>query len=87
MARPQCMLATVARLREGKLAEITPQRWQQIHALLDAGVGLLDCSRRLGLAMNTVKRYARAATPQHVQRVPKYRTCRVGPHRGHLRLP
>ena len=50
------MLATVARLREGKLAEITPQRWQQIHALLDAGVGLLDCSRRLGLAMNTVKR-------------------------------
>jgi transposase len=48
-------------------------------------VGLLDCSRRLGLAMNTVKRYARAATPERIQRVPKYRACMVDPYRDHLR--
>lgn len=40
-------------LREGKLAETTLQRWQQIHALPEAGVELLDCSRRPGPAMNT----------------------------------
>jgi transposase len=45
----------------------------------------LDCSRRLGLAMNTVKRYARAATPERIQRVPKYRACMVDPYRDHLR--
>jgi hypothetical protein len=77
--------ASVTGLRQGKLAETTLQRWQQIHALLDAGVGLLDCSRRLGLAMNTVKRYARAATPERIQRVPKYRACMVDPYRDHLR--
>jgi transposase len=76
--------ATATGLREGKLAETTLQRWQQIHALLDAGVGLLDCSRRLGLAMNTVKQYARAATPERIQRVPKYRACMVDPYRDHL---
>ena len=78
--------ATATGLREGKLAETTLQRWQQIHALLEAGVGLLDCSRRLGLAMNTVKRYARAATPDRIQRVPKYRACMVDPYRDHLRV-
>jgi hypothetical protein len=72
-------------LHEGKLAETTLQRWQQVHALLDAGVGLLDCSRRLGLALNTVKRYARAATPQRIQWIPKYRASMVDPYRGHLR--
>jgi hypothetical protein len=77
--------ATTTGLREGKLAETTLQRWQQIHALLEAGVGLLDCSRRLGLALNTVKRYARAATPERIQRVPKYRACMVDPYRDHLR--
>ena len=77
--------ATATGLREGKLGETTLQRWQQIHALLGAGVGLLDCSRRLGLALNTVKRYARAATPERIQRVPRYRATVVDPYRDHLR--
>ncbi len=77
--------ASATGLRQGELAETTLQRWQQIHALLEAGVGLLDCSRRLGLALNTVKRYAHAATPTRIQRVPKYRACMVDPHRDHLR--
>jgi hypothetical protein len=46
----------------------------------------LDCSRRLGLAMDTAKRYARAATPQTIQRVPKYRACMVDPFRNHLHI-
>jgi hypothetical protein len=56
-----------------------------LESALEAGVGLLDCSRRLGLALNTVKRYARAATPERIQRVPKYRACMVDPYRDHLR--
>ncbi|MEU5845391.1 ISL3 family transposase [Saccharopolyspora shandongensis] len=72
-------------LRQGRLAETTLQRWQQIHELLDAEVGLLDCSRRLGLALNTVKRYARAETPERIQRVPKYRPTLADPYRDHLR--
>ncbi|WP_033443440.1 ISL3 family transposase [Saccharothrix sp. NRRL B-16314] len=77
--------ASATGLRQGKLAETTLRRWHQIHALREAGVGLLDCSRRLGLAMNTVKRYARAATPERIQRVPKYRASMVDPYRDHLR--
>jgi hypothetical protein len=79
------MLASATGLRQEKLAETTLDRWRQIHALREAGVELLDCSRRLGLAMNTVKRYARAATPERIQRVPKYRVCMVDPYRDHLR--
>jgi hypothetical protein len=53
----------------------------------------MPCSRpesgcwtaHVGLAMNTVKRYARAATPERIQRVPKYRACMVDPYRDHLR--
>lgn len=72
-------------MRQGHLADNTLQRWQQIHQLREAGVGLLDCSRRLGLAFNTVKRYARAETPERIQRVPKYRPTLVDPYRDHLR--
>lgn len=43
-----------------------------MHELLDHGVGLLECSRRLGWALNTVKRYARAATADQLQRPPRY---------------
>lgn len=48
------------------------QRWQQIHDLPDAGVGLLECARRLDLALNTVKRYARIDKPEQMRRAPQY---------------
>ena len=51
----------------------------------DKGVGLLDCSRRLDLALNTVKRYARADRPERLQRAPQYRPTLVDPYRDHLR--
>ena len=44
--------------------ERTRARHAAVHELLGQGVGLLDCSRRLGWALNTVKRYARATTPE-----------------------
>ena len=48
-------------------------------------MGLLECARRLGLSMNTVKRYDRASEPQRLQRVPKYRPTLVDPYRDYLR--
>jgi transposase len=72
-------------MQEGKRAETTAERWQQVHDLRDKGAGLLECSRRLGLTLNTVKRYDRASEPQRLQRVPKYKPTLAGPYRDYLR--
>ncbi len=77
--------ASATGLQEGPRARSTAERWTQVHGLLDKGVGLLDCSRRLNLSLNTVKRYARAGAPERLQRVPKYRPTLVDPYREHLR--
>jgi transposase len=45
-------------LNEGRQAQTTAERWRQVHDLTDRGTGQLECSRRLGLSLNTVKRYA-----------------------------
>ncbi|MBE1876595.1 hypothetical protein [Myceligenerans pegani] len=71
-------------MREGRLAETTAERWQQVHDLRAAGVGLLDCARRLGISLNTVKRYDRATKPEQVARPPTYRATLVNPYRDHL---
>lgn len=63
----------------------TIERWHAVHDLLDQGVGLLDCARRLGLALNTVKRYSRAPEPDSLRRPPQYRPGLVDPYRDHLR--
>ncbi len=60
-------------------------RHAAVHELLGQGVGLLECSRRLGWALNTVKRYARAATADQLQRPPRYGRTLVDPYRDHLR--
>ncbi|MFI6893865.1 ISL3 family transposase [Streptomyces sp. NPDC050256] len=72
-------------LPQGKRATTTRERWQQVHDLLDQGVGLLSCARRLGVSLNTVKRYARAAEPDRMIRAPVYRSSLVDPYRDHLR--
>ncbi|NVK80019.1 ISL3 family transposase [Streptomyces morookaense] len=74
-----------APLYEGPRAQSTLERWHQVHGLLDQGVSLLECARRLQLALNIVKRYARADRPERVLRVPKYRASLVDPYREHLR--
>ena len=65
--------------------ERTRARHAAVHELLGQGVGLLECSRRLGWALNTVKRYARAATAEQLQRPPRYGRTLVDPYREHLR--
>ncbi|MFH0241173.1 ISL3 family transposase [Streptomyces sp. HK10] len=78
--------ATINPPRPGGVREqTTRERWNKIHDLLGQGVGLLDCSRRLGLALNTVKRYARMPKPQTLRLTPAYRPTLVDPYREHLR--
>jgi transposase len=74
-----------APIYDGPRAQTTLERWHQVHGLLEKGVGLLECARRLELALNTVKRYARADRPERMLRVPKYRASLVDPYREHLR--
>ncbi|WP_081883596.1 ISL3 family transposase, partial [Glycomyces tenuis] len=68
-----------------KRARTTLERWHAVHDLLNAGVGLMDCARRLQLSLNTVKRYMRAAEPDRIRPTPQYRTTLVDPYRDHLR--
>lgn len=65
--------------------ETTLDRWRKVHELLDRGVGLLECARRLQLGLNTVKRYARASEPNRLRRAPQYRPTLVDPYREYLR--
>ena len=74
-----------APLPEGRRAETTRERWQQVHDLRSKGAGLLDCSRRLGLALNTVKRYDRADALGRLRRAAQYRPTLVDPYRDYLR--
>jgi hypothetical protein len=46
----------------------TLARWQQVQDLLDAGVGLLECARRLNMALNTVKRFPWVDNPEQMRR-------------------
>jgi len=65
--------------------QTTRERWHKVHQLLGQGAGLLGCSRRLGLALNTVKRYARIPVPPNERIAPRYRPTLVDPYRDHLR--
>ncbi|WP_433272632.1 ISL3 family transposase [Actinosynnema sp. CS-041913] len=78
--------ATVNPSRPGGVHEqTTRERWNKIHKLLGQGIGLLDCPRRLGVALNTVKRHARMPEPQTLRIAPTYRPTLVDPYRDHLR--
>ncbi|MFH8492159.1 ISL3 family transposase [Streptomyces longisporoflavus] len=78
--------ATVNPSRPGGVREqTTRERWNKIHNLLGQGVGLLACARRLDLALNTVKRYARMPEPRALRLTPAYRPTLVDPYRDHLR--
>ncbi|MEU2135347.1 ISL3 family transposase [Streptomyces sp. NPDC018352] len=78
--------ATVNPSRPGGVHEqTTRERWHKVHDLLGRGVGLLECSRRLDLALNTVKRYSRIPEPSAERIAPRYRPTLVDPYREHLR--
>lgn len=81
-----CWATAVNPTRPGGVREQTTlDRWQQVHHLLDQGVGLLECARRLDVALNTVKRYARMKKPTAERRAPRYKPTLVDPYRDHLR--
>jgi hypothetical protein len=63
----------------------TSLRHKAVHDLLGQGIGLLECSRRLGWALNTVKRYARAETAGQLHLPPRFRATLVDPYRDYLR--
>jgi DNA-binding NarL/FixJ family response regulator len=84
-AHSACWAAAGPPRRDGQQAQTTAERWRQVHDLLERGTGLGECARRLGLSLNTVKRYARAAEPGRMIRAPKYRATLVDPYRDHLR--
>ena len=84
-AHSSCWAAAGPPRRDGKQAQTTAERWRQVHDLLGKGTGLLECSRRLSLSLNTVKRYARATEPERMIRAPRYRATLVNPYRDHLR--
>ncbi len=84
-AHASCWAAAGPPVKEGKRAGTTAGRWREVHDLLGKGTGLLECSRRLGLSLNTVKRYARATEPDRLVRAPQYRPTLVDPYRDHLR--
>ena len=85
-AHADCWAAAInPPLPGGAREQTTRERWNKIHTLLSQGVGLLDCSRRLGLALNTVKRYARMPEPTGLRIAPAYRPTLVDAYREHLR--
>ncbi|CAG6391803.1 hypothetical protein SCOCK_140001 [Actinacidiphila cocklensis] len=69
----------------GVREQTTRERRHKVHTLLGQGVGLLECARRLSLALNTVKRYARSPEPPADRIAPRYRPTLVDPYRHHLR--
>ncbi|MGW0793050.1 ISL3 family transposase, partial [Streptomyces sp. NPDC002911] len=81
-----CWAIVVNPARPGGMREqTTRERWQRVHHLLDQGVGLLECARRLDVALNTVKRYARMKEPTGDRRAPRYKPTLADPYRDHLR--
>lgn len=81
-----CWATAVNPARAGGVREqTTRERWQRVHHLLDQGVGLLECARRLDVSLNTVKRYARMKEPTAERRAPRYKPTLVDPYRDHLR--
>lgn len=76
VAHPACWNTTPS--PEGSaLAARRRERFTAVHDLLAEGAGLLECTRRLGWALNTVKRYARAERVEELLRPPHYSACLV----------
>lgn len=84
-ARSTCWAKSGPPPGEGKQAATNRERWHHVHDLIDRGVGLLECARRLNLALNTVERFARIEEPERLIRAPRCRPTLVDPYRGHLR--
>jgi transposase len=76
---------TTANAAGSALAARTRERHAAVHALLSQNAGLLECARRLGWSLNTVKRYARADIAEQLLRPPRYGACAVDAYRDLVR--
>ncbi|MEC4021128.1 ISL3 family transposase [Streptomyces sp. H27-D2] len=84
-AHAACWRAKPPEATPGSRNERVLQTHAAVHESLEAGVSLCETGRHLGLALNTVKRYARVGAPEQLIRPPQYRRCLVDPFRDHLR--
>lgn len=73
------------RLADSPLAVRTRQRHHDIHQLIAAGLGVKAIARRLQLAIGTVRRFARAATPDTLLAVHHSRHRGLDEHADYLR--
>lgn len=62
----------------------TRERLSEIHALLEQGASISEICRRLNLARNTVRRYARAAIPEQMLTVVGKRGSELDAHLDYL---
>ncbi|MEV6160309.1 ISL3 family transposase [Nonomuraea sp. NPDC052129] len=70
---------------EGPTVQRTRSRYAAVHALLGQGLANNEIARRLNLALNTVKKYARAQRVEQVIGGPKRGATLVDPFRDYLR--
>ncbi|HCA86891.1 MAG TPA: ISL3 family transposase [Streptomyces sp.] len=70
-AHASCWRAAPQHAEPGSRNEHTLQRHAAVHTLLAQGAGLLETARRLRLALNTVKRYARVVDAAELVRPPR----------------
>ncbi|MFI7033593.1 ISL3 family transposase [Microbispora rosea] len=73
--------------RSGRLAERTRERHALVHELLAQGRDLREIARELNLARNTVRRFARASSPEEllVHNGPGQRPKMIEEYAGYLR--
>jgi transposase len=71
-------------LSEGRLAIRSRERHAAIHDLLAQGHNLTQICQMLGLTRNTVRKFARAATPEHVITGPRPHTSGLDRFAGYL---
>jgi transposase len=69
---------------KGRRAEATRQRWAEVHALADKGVGTTAISRALNLDDKIVLRYVRAATAEDLLTVLPRRGSELDAHLPYL---
>lgn len=69
----------------GRLSDRVREQHEAVHALLEQGIAMREISRRLGLARNTVRRYAHAASADELL-VGRWtgRTSILDPYKPHL---
>lgn len=69
---------------EGRRAELTRQRWREVHALWDKGIGTTTISRALNLDDKTVRRYARATSADELLTQVAKRGSELDAHAAYL---